>query len=93
MLSCSLISVLCVTCNRYFREEKSKESKIERFIGNVTRNTEITFEYGVRQNKKKCKNSHDKCFEPLIETIPETENLTAGNITQNVNNGKNLCFV
>ena len=41
-------------CNffRFFFYEETEESKVEKKIGNVTSDTEITFEYGVRTNKK-----------------------------------------
>ncbi|XP_013416673.1 uncharacterized protein LOC106178153 [Lingula anatina] len=39
----------------YIRDEESKESRATKFIGNVTVDTEVTFEYGVRHQKKQKK--------------------------------------
>jgi hypothetical protein len=46
----------------YFREEESKSSQVERYVGNVTKESEITFEYGIRSAKKR-----------KTEKIPEEE--------------------
>jgi hypothetical protein len=38
---------------RYIRGEQEKTSRVVREVGNVTADTEITFEYGVRRDEKK----------------------------------------
>ena len=40
---------------RYLRNEETKDSKVTKYIGNVTKSTEITFEYGVKKKTKKPK--------------------------------------
>ena len=41
---------------RYIRGEPEKTSCVERDVGNVAKDSEITFEYGVhRHHKKQCK--------------------------------------
>ena len=44
----------CLAC-RYFRHEETSESKVVREVGNVTAETEVTFEFGVRKQQKKKK--------------------------------------
>lgn len=39
-------------CSRYIRGEAEKTSCVVRDIGNVTKGSEITFEYGVRRADK-----------------------------------------
>lgn len=38
---------------RYFRSEESQESLLTIPVGNVTADTELTYEYGVRSRKKR----------------------------------------
>jgi len=38
---------------RYIRDETELTSTLTRYVGNVTKDTDITFEYGVRQETSK----------------------------------------
>jgi len=40
-----------MTC-RYIREDADRSSYIKRAVGNVTVDTEITFEYGIRRRRR-----------------------------------------
>lgn len=45
----SSVTHVCVfTCSRYFFYEETEDSKVVKNIGNVTADSEVTFEYGVR---------------------------------------------
>ena len=54
--------------DRYFRhEDAQEESRVERTVGNVTKETEITFEYGIRKPPKKhSKKRAGKALENII---------------------------
>ena len=54
--------------SRYFFYEETEESKVTRNIGNVTADTEITFEFGVR-TKPKGKHKYNKSYQYIKNTI------------------------
>lgn len=55
-LKFSIIQFILIKFCRYFRhEEESKYSVIVQQVGNVTADTELTFEYGVRTKPSKIK--------------------------------------
>ena len=45
----SVIHYVCI--GRYFRTEDSKENVIVKQVGNVTADSELTFDYGVRRTE------------------------------------------
>ena len=47
-----MLSTPCLCC-RYFRTEESKESVLVIPVGNVTAQTELTYEYGVRRKGRR----------------------------------------
>lgn len=49
----SSLTLINVSFFRYFRSEDSKESVRDIPVGNVTAETELTYEYGVRKQSKK----------------------------------------
>lgn len=47
-LQIQFITIDCFLFGRFIDDERKKESKVVKQIGNVTADTEFTFEYGIR---------------------------------------------
>ncbi|CAD5123542.1 DgyrCDS11882 [Dimorphilus gyrociliatus] len=54
----------------YFRYETNQESRVEKVFGNVTKETEITFEYGVKPGARKFKEKVDGKDSNMEKKLP-----------------------
>ena len=65
---------IVLTC-RFVLDEDKKKSQVFKQIGNVTSDTEITFEYGIRSVEKQENNLNGKGTVPM-ETDSKSDHMT-----------------
>ncbi|CAH1778659.1 unnamed protein product [Owenia fusiformis] len=73
IIATNVTATLLLHRGLYFRNEASKQSKTVRQVGNVTRDTEITFEYGVRSKPQSNQPAATVAEEESMETDQATQ--------------------
>ncbi|CAC5385248.1 unnamed protein product [Mytilus coruscus] len=81
IIATNVVATFLLHKQLFVQEDDKAESKVVRKIGNVTADTEITFEYGIRTGQKKDEDSSpmetDNRKEELKDNLPSTEGASA----------------
>ncbi|KAJ8311068.1 hypothetical protein KUTeg_011383 [Tegillarca granosa] len=91
IIATNVVATFIIHKQLFFHFEETEESKVVRNIGNVTADTEITFEYGVRTKHRKAETEDTKQSETgdtkPDEQKPEESGATAGPSTAGKDKG------
>lgn len=91
IIATNVVATFIIHKQLFFHFEETEESKVVRNIGNVTADTEITFEYGVRTKHRKAESEDTKQSETgdtkPDEQKPEESGATAGPSTAGKDKG------
>ncbi|CAG2197276.1 unnamed protein product [Mytilus edulis] len=81
IIATNVVATFLLHKQLFVQQEDKEESKVVRQIGNVTADTEITFEYGIRTGQTKDKDSSpmetDNKKEDSKDNVPSTEGASA----------------